>query len=167
MSILLTKLSDSIIESKRLINKVLGFGRGDVRTGYQLSTPGVEGRPIDKTNVVYADTSSKGTNVILGFIEESQEIEKGEVIIYSRNESGEVQNTILLKQDGTIEIGGNADNMVRFSPLSQGIKQADLDINAELVKIAAGIAAGGGSYSPTPISTDISGSKIDEITTSG
>jgi hypothetical protein len=181
MKIMLTTLSNSLLDkSGRMLNKVLGLGRDDVKTANQIITPGVEGRAVDGSKVIYMETATKGTNVIVGAIEKSQEIEKGEVMIYSRDSNGETQNTIHLKQDGEIEIGdscivvkpdgsveikGNGDNLMKFIPLNQDMLNLAIDINAELVKIAAGISAGGGAYTPTPIVLDISGAKIDDIKT--
>ena len=68
---------------------------------------------------------------------------------------------MLLKNDGTAEFGGNADNLVRFLQLDNGLQTFITDLNAKLV---TAFTALGGSWPGT--SLNISGAKIDEIKSS-
>ena len=86
--------------------------------------------------------------------------------MYSLKEDGSVSSFIWLKNDGKIQLNGNADNAVRYKPLNTAITQTDTSINTELSKIAAAISSLGGVYVPGQIQTDISGAKIDDLKTS-
>ena len=62
-----------------------------------------------------------------------------------------------------LELGGNDDNAVRYSTLVSGLIANDTLINAELTKIATAISTLGGSYVPTPVSTNITLAKVDGV----
>jgi len=64
-----------------------------------------------------------------------------------------------------LQLLGDADNAVRFAPLDSNLQSLVSSIQCELVKIATGIAAAGGSYTPGTLSLDIDAAKIDEIKT--
>ena len=78
---------------------------------------------------------------------------------------GSLSIDIFLKTDGSLEIGGNVDNMIRYGPLNTALQSHNAAINMELGKIAAAISTLGGTYLPDTISTDISASKIDQVKT--
>src|SRR5690606_8847873 len=89
----------------------------------------------------------------------------GELRLYATDGNGQLQTFVWLKNDGTIELGGNTDNAVRYLPLNTALQGQVTDINAELVKIQTAITGLGGAYAHTPVSIDISGAKIEEIKT--
>ena len=166
MGVISKVISSELDKAKRRIIKVLGKGKNDVRTPFHTSSPNTDSPPIASMRAIYMPTSTKGKSVIVGYINENLVAEPGEYRIKSTDSDGNEKNYVWLKGDGTIEIGGKNDNMVRYSKLDLGLKNQDSQIQAELVKIQAGITAAGGTYTPGSIATDISASKINKVKTS-
>lgn len=152
----------SISQGQREI-KVFQFG---TKTATEVSSFGDDAVPLKNMTAIYGNTSEIGENVIIGYINTNQIATEGEKRVYSVNpNTGDLSFSIHLRTDGTCEVGGNTDNAVRYSPLNTAINGLDSAINIELGKISAAIASLGGSYVVTPITTDISSSKINEIKT--
>ena len=146
--------------------KVLRFGKEDIVTPLVSLPYGIDSKPIKNKRGVISDTRKKGKNVILGYLLESEKTESGEIRLYATDDDGVEKFYVHLKKDGTCEIGGDVDNMVRYIPLNAGLQAEKTLINAELAKIAVAInAIVPNSYAVTPISVDISAAKIDEIKT--
>ena len=73
----------------------------------------------------------------------------------------------VVEKDGNIEVGGNTDNLVKYSKLDLSLQNEATLINTELGKIAAVLnSLAPGSYVPTPVTIDISQSKCDKVKTS-
>jgi hypothetical protein len=143
--------------------KVLRYGRSDVVTADQYLPFGIDSKPIQDMIAARGKTRNSAEPIIFGYLIESEKTEEGEIRLYSSDSSGNEKVYVYIKKDGTIEIGGDTDNLVKYTPLNTAMNQLALDINAELVKISAGITTAGGAYTPEPISIDISKSKVDEI----
>jgi len=150
---------------KRRILKFLRLGKSDVQTAYEAMPYGVDSVPIKDLKAVYSKTGTNGETVLVGYINVNQIAKPGEHRIYATDENGNEQLFLYLKNDGTAEFGGNVDNMVRYIPLDVAMANLASFLNVEYGKIAAGIAAAGGTYTPGTANIDISGSKIDEIET--
>ena len=162
MSVTLSKIKSTALESGKRVLKVLQFG---VKTAVEIAPFGDDSCPIDNMAALYLDTREIGEPVIAGYINKNQKAAKGEKRFYSLDSEGNEKFYIWIKNDGTLEIGGDSDNAVRYIPLNAALQaQKDL-INTELTKIAIGITAAGGTYTPAPISINISGAKIEEIKT--
>lgn len=164
----LAKLISSEIDSlKRRVVKALGRGKSDVQTAYEAMPFGIDSRALKDMIAVFADTEGKGESVIIGYIlkNQLQKVKLGETRIYSTDANGVQKFEIYLKDDGTIEIGGSANNLVKYTPLDSGLQNFKTAIQAELVKIQTAISSLGGAYAPGSLSVDISGSKINEIKT--
>ena len=84
--------------------------------------------------------------------------------------------SIILRKDGTAEILGNTDNMVRFSKLQTAFDQLKSDLNDHVQNwntFAAAYVPGGPSpvglpptaSTSTPSSADVEPAKINEIKT--
>lgn len=156
----LSKVKSTAIESGKRILKVLQYG---IKTAVEVSPFGDDSCPVDNMSALYASTAENGEPVIVGYINNKQLAAKGEKRLYSLDSNGDESFYIWLKNNGTLEIGGIADNAVRYTPLNVGL-QAEKDlINLELAKIAAAITTLGGTYVVAQISVDVSGAKIDEI----
>lgn len=160
-----TVISTAFDTVKRRITKVRRRGKDDVQTAIEIAPYGCDSNPIAGMRAIYSPTEDKGKKVIIGYINKDQLAEVGEHRLYSTDSNGVLKFFIWLKNDGTLEIGGNSDNAVRYSPLNTGLQQFKSDIQAQLALIATGIAAGGGSYTPGTLTLDISNSKIQQIKT--
>lgn len=150
---------------KRLV-KFLGLGKADFQEHIEFSPAGIDSNPIKDMVAVYGPTGENGKSAVLGYINRNQLAEAGEIRLYSQNSFGAVQFYIYVKKNGTVEFNGNADNLVRYTPLNTGLQNQATAINAELTKIAAAIAAiVPGLYTPTPVQVNITQSKITEMKT--
>jgi len=174
-------ISSDINKSLQRIVKFLRMGLDDVQTANQLSSPGIDAAPIPDQIAAYSTTTLKGKPVIIGYVQVDQEAEPGEINIYSQDASnGAELNYIFLTKEGTIEIGGDTDNMVRFSELQSAFDELKEDFNNLVTAYNAHIhittATVGPSPTPgiiaptastgTPSAADISGAEIEEILTS-
>lgn len=152
-----------VLSAAKEFVKVLRYGSQDINTPEPSLPYGIDSKPIHNKRGIVAETRRKGKNVILGYILHSEKTESGEIRVYSTDNDGNDKFYIYLKKDGTCEIGGNVDNLVRYSKLDSGLQQFKDQIQQELSFISTGIASAGGSYTPSILSLDISDSKIDEI----
>lgn len=156
-------ISDSVEGGRRFL-KFLRFGKRDIQTAYESLPPGVDAVPIKDMKAIFGKTESNGKTVIIGYINTAQISKSGEIRIFATDKNGSLKRFIHLKDDNTIEFGGTSDNLVRFLPLQDGLDSQRADINNELVKIAVAInAIVPDSYTPTSVSVDISGAKIDDF----
>jgi hypothetical protein len=160
--ITLSKFKSAAIEAGKRILKVQQYG---VKTALEISPFGDDSNPIKGMAAVYAETAESGESIIIGYINENQIAAAGEKRLYSLDATGAVSFYMHFKNNGTAEIGGTANNLVRYTPLNAALQQQVIDINAQLAAIAAGIASAGGTYTPTPLTLDVSGAKIEEIKT--
>lgn len=161
-----TTISTSIDNLKRRIIKILRFGKSDVQTSLEVGPYGIDSNPIKDMVAIYAESAIKGDTVIVGYITKNKIADIGELRLYSTDSTGIEKFYAWLKKDGTMEIGGSTHNMVRFTPLDVELKAEANKINVELTKIAGVLnSLAPGSYTPTPITVDISASKINEVKT--
>lgn len=163
---IITTISTSLNKAKSRLVKALRFGKDDVIERPEIGPYGIDSNPIKGMAALYSETSEKGKGVIIGYINKNLKAEPGEIRTFSTDETGTLQFYIWQKKDGTAELGGNTDNLVRYSPLYSGLADFITSLKVELASIATGITAAGGSYTPsTTIDIDIADSKIEEIKT--
>ncbi len=171
---LIKVISTEFDKAKRRIVKLLHLGRSDVKTANEIAPYGIDGNPIKGMIAVYSSTSINGSPVIIGYINKNQLADVGELRLYSTDKDGALKFYTWLKNDGTYEMGGNADNAVRYSKLEQAFNQLKADFNSHITAynthVHIGVTTGGGSSGTTSPGTssaaDISGAKINEIKTS-
>lgn len=159
----LSKVKSSLLSKGLRILKVFEFG---AKTGNECMPFGEDSNPLKEMTAVLVNTKDKGTPIIIGYINRNQISQIGEKRIYSLKTDGSLSSYIWLKNNETIELGGNADNLVRFNSLKSGIDTKDDLINQELAKISLAISSVGGAYTPASISTNIDASKIENIKSS-
>ena len=166
----ISKILSSSLKSGRRILKILGLGKEDIQTSYESMPYGIDSSPIKDMIAIQMESSERGKTVVVGYINTKQVADVGELKIYATNSQGVEQGSVHLKNTGeivasgtTIELNGNIDNVVKFTPLDAGLQAEVALINAELVKIAAGIATAGGAYVPTPVTVNIAGSKVATV----
>ena len=161
--ITLSKIRSSIIKAGKRILKVQQYGAKTVK---EVSSFGDDGNPVENLTAIYADTAENGEPVIIGYINKNQLAARGEKRLYSLDSNDAVSFYIWLKNDGTFEIGGTADNAVRYQKLDDALQAQKTLINSELTKISLAInAIVPGSYTPTLITIDTSAAKIAEVKT--
>lgn len=158
----LARIIGVVVKGGSRILKVIQYG---AKTADEAAPFGDDSSPLADMIAVYADTGEIGDPVIIGYLNEKQLAAPGEKRLYSLKENGDLSFYAWLKNDGTMELGGNTDNLVRFAPLNTGLAAQNTAINAELAKIALAIGALGGAYAPGSVSLNIANSKIVEIKT--
>jgi len=167
-------LSTSIDDFSRRVVKFLRLGKSDVQTALEAAPYGVDSNPVADMVAVYAPTGEKGKTVIVGYINKLQLSAPGETRLYSTDANGELQTFLWLKADGTMELAGNTDNMVRYSELETAFNQLKSDFNTFVTTynshVHTGVTTGGGSSGTTPAtgtssSADITPAKIEQIKT--
>lgn len=158
--ITLAKIASSIINSGKRIFKVREYG---VKTAFESMPFGEDSNPLKDMTALYVQTGANNEQFIIGYINTKQLAEVGEKRLFSLKTDGTDSAFIWLKNNETIELNGNTDNLVRFAKLELALQQLDQAINGELVKIQTGITGVGGAYVPAVIQTDISQSKINDL----
>ena len=141
--------------------KILRYGKNDVQTSEQYLPAGIDSKPVNEQIAAQSETSDKGETVILGYHIESDKTNPGETRIFATDSDGVEVFSMYFKNDGTVEFGGNADNLVRFLQLDNSLQTFITDLNT---KLGVAFTAVGGSWPGT--SLNISGAKIDEIKSS-
>lgn len=163
MTTLVNVVSTAVSNGLRSIKAV--FGKTNVKEVNEVAPHGIDSNPPKNRIAAQSITTVKGVNVIYGYYNTLQAADTGETYIYSTNSAGtSIAIRFKLKNDGNAELGGNADNLVRYAALNTAL-QNDIKtfINVQLPLIAAGIATGGGSYTPGTMTIDISGSKVNNL----
>lgn len=160
--ITLSKVRSTILKKGERIIKVLQYG---AKTVAEISPFGDDSNPVENMSALYADTAETGEPVIIGYINTNQLAAVGEKRIFSLKADKTLSAFIWLKNDGTMQIGGDADNAVRYQKLDDSLQAQKVLINIELSKIQAAITTLGGAYAKVDISINASAAKITEIKT--
>lgn len=151
----------------------ISFGGSNVQEVAEVAPHGIDSNPPDNRIAAHANTTVKGINVVYGYYNTKQTAAKGETRIYATNTAGSsVVMYLHLKNDGTANFGGTADNLVRYSDLETGFNDLKGKVNDLITKYNShthtGVQTGAGTSAvtaaiETPTTADISGSKINEI----
>jgi len=182
---IVTTISHLIQDGFRRIKAVVR-GKGDVQTPYEVMPFGVDAVAPQSWRAVYSETGEDGKSIIIGYFNLAQldSLVRGEHRIYSTDTNGVVSTSIYLRGDGTMEVGGATDFMVRYNELETAFNQLKTDrddtatkLNALLTAIqttwvvvpndggAALKAAAAGLSSTSSSTADITPAKIEEIKT--
>jgi hypothetical protein len=160
----------------RRIIKFLGLGRSDVQTAPQAAPYGIDSNPTKNMVAIYSDLGNKGAKTVIGYLNVDSVADVGELRLFSTDSDSALQFVIHLRANGTCEIGGTTDNMVRYSKLEDAFNTLKDDLNNHIQNYNAFAAA----YVPgspsalgtpptaatsTPSTADITPAKIDEIKT--
>lgn len=162
----LVKVISTAIEAGRREIKILRLGKQDVQTPIQAGPFGSDVNPPTGLRAVYVRTGTKGDTFIIGFINIDQVAEVGENRQFATDTDGNLIFEARMRNDGTYEIGGSVDNLIRFQALDTEMQTLATNINTELTKISVGLAGVGGAYTPSPIVINIATAKIAELKTS-
>lgn len=157
----LAKYSSSIIEKGKRIIKAITIG--GATTAKEVYPFGFDSQPPENWTAIYSDTSNKDESVIIGYINKNQLAEVGGSRMYALDSSGEVSGFLYARASGVLELNGSDYSAVRFQELKTQIDLLQSQINSQWPLIASGIATGGGSYTPTNVSIDLSNSESQTV----
>lgn len=176
-----TKVISTAINDLLRYIKVQRYGLDDIQEANESAPFGDDSNPVKGMVAIYSPTSQRGEMVIIGYINKNRLADIGEKRIFSTDSAGDLSTYIWLKNDGTMEIGGDTDFMVRYSELASGFNTLRGDLNDLITKYNTHIHPAVGvdtitaapvtvTVTPTvtqeiPSTADISGAKINEIKT--
>lgn len=169
----IAKVNSYLIENTRRIIKVFNRGFKDVQTHYQVSQWGDDSNPIQNTDSIVSDTANDESSVVLGYINLNAKSKPGEKRIYATDTDGNEVFDIYLKNDGTAEINGTGDYLVKYSGLETSFNELQSTVNDLVTAFNAhGHASFGAPPTTVPgvipaseSSANIEDSKINEIKT--
>ncbi len=173
MNFLVKVISTEVDSLKRRIVKLLRFGKSDVQTAIEVSPYGIDSNPIKDMVAVYAETSEKGKVTIIGYLNKNQQAGIGELRTFSTDSNGVEKFYTWLKNDGTMEIGGNSNFAVKFNELKTEFNALKKSHNDFLTEYKTHVHTGGtimGSTGTTvstqlPNTSNIDSAKNDKIKT--
>ena len=105
--------------------KVDQFG---AKEPYECSPYGFDSNPVKDMTAIYADTSENGEPIIIGYVNENQLADVGELRLYNSN-----KGYIWLKKDDTIELNGNSRTIVAFINLKTELENTIVKVNARQI----------------------------------
>lgn len=176
-------ISTSWDDIGRTLVKVLRLGNKDIQTPLEATPYGTDSNPVKDMIAIYSQTQTKGDAVIIGYLNKNRLADIGEHRLFSTDSDGNLSTYVWLKNDNTMEIGGDTDNMVRYSELKSAFDELKSDFNTFVTTkynthvhpitvggVTPGAGVGTGTSTPTvssgsPSTADISGAKITEIKT--
>lgn len=150
--ILTRLLSTALDKTGKWIAKVQRMGKSDIQTGYQATPYGVDSNPIDGMVALFHDTVRKGDNVVVGYLQKNMMAAKGEIRIFSTDSQGNLKSWIWLKNDGTIEINGNANHLTQYEAMKTAFDQLKTDLNSARAALAL-----------PPSTADMTGAKTNTV----
>lgn len=110
--------------------KVLRMGRHDIQECKQASPFGIDSNPIKGMVAVYDVSGTNGEAVIVVYVHKHNIAAAGETRIFCTNDDDEEQFYVWLKKNGTLELGGDQYNLVRYQQLETAFNQLRSDFNA-------------------------------------
>lgn len=160
-------ISTSLNNLKNRLIKFTGFGKYDVQNQLESMPYGLDSSPIKNMSAIYSPTANGAQSIVIGYINKNQLAGAGEFRTFCTDEEGNEKFYTWMKVDdvlgGIIEIGGTADNAVKYSKLEQAFNQLKDEFTAHVHQTAA---PGSNTSPPTVASTaDITPAKNDKIKT--
>lgn len=149
---------------KRRVLKFLRNSR-NAETATDASPFGYDAGPLKDMRAIYMPSGEKGKDVIVGYLNANLKAAEGEVRLFSLDANGNQSTFVWLHNNGIIDLGGTADNAVRYAKLNDAVTQHNAQVVAELGKIATAIGSLGGAYTPGTVTFNIAQAKINEIKT--
>lgn len=172
-------IENVFIEGFRRI-KTLVSGRNNTQRAYEAMPHGVDSLPPLNTRAIHMKTGESGKTVIVGYLNLNQldSLVEGEHRIFSTDPDGALSTFLYLRGDGTMEIGGADDFMVRFNALEDAFNEFKDDYNGHthdsvIVSVSGGSGApavgtlGSTGATDSVSAADIGPAKIEEIKTIG
>jgi len=151
-------ISSEFNTAKNRVVKFFRYGKSDVQTAFEVGPFGFDSSVPKDYIAVYAATGSNGETVIIGYLNKNQLANVGESRMYSTDAAGALKFYLLMKADGTAELGGNTKHLTRFEELEAGFNQLKTEFNAH-------VHGGAGTPPTIPSTASIAAAKINEIKT--
>lgn len=159
---LTTTLSTAVDSMNRLIQKVRRLGKYDIQTAPIAAPYGIDCNPIEGMVAIFAETSMKGDQVIIGYVNKNAIAEVGGLRLFSTNSAGAEQFYVYLRASNNLELGGDARHLARFEELETAFNELKSAYNSHThLSKATGTPT---STTSAASSADISACKIDNIT---
>lgn len=168
--------SSELGEFGRRILKFLRYGKSDSQTSNEVAPFGIDSNPIKDMIAVYGPTSDKGETVIIGYLNKNQLAEIGETRLFSTDANGTtLKFSVWLKNNGTLELGGGNDFLLRFSKTKEVVDELQNDI-ATLKQAfttwvvtandgGAALKAASAAWAAQQLAKNINDAKIEQIKT--
>lgn len=160
---------------KNLVVKFARYGKLDARTAEDVSSYGIDSNPVKDMVAIYAESGVSGETVIIGYINKNRLAQVGETRLFSTDANGNLKTSIWLKNDGNIELGGNTDNLLRFSKTKEVLDELKNDITTlkNIFKTWTPVPNDGGAalktasttWANTALQKSIDPAKIDTLKT--
>ncbi len=109
---------------------VTTLGKGLTRTPTEAAPFGSDTNPVASMQAVYMDTVNSSTPVLVGYFNLDAIAQPGENRQYATDADGNRVFYTWMKNDGTFEIGGNANHMTQFEGLQTAFNQLRTDHDA-------------------------------------
>ncbi len=159
---LTTTLSTAVDSMNRLIQKVRRLGKYDIQTAPIAAPYGIDCNPIEGMVAIFAETSMKGDQVIIGYVNKNAIAEVGGLRLFSTDSAGSEQFYVYLRASNNLELGGDARHLARFEELETAFNELKSAYNSHThLSTATGTPT---STTSAASSADISACKIDNIT---
>ena len=170
----LTNIEISTITDGLRLIKAQIMSSYNARSIPQFGPAGLDSAPIAKQLAVTTPTATRGADVVLGYQNQNQIAEPGETILYSCDADGVYKATAAMRVDGTMELLGTGDFLVRYTALDTSLQAQTALINANLTLVATAIATLAAElglpptpplYTPTSVTINTTPAKITKIKT--
>lgn len=122
-------ISTEVDKLNRLIQKVLKLGKSDVQTAPVAAPYGIDSNAIKDMVAIYAESSVKGQNVIIGYINKNAQAEVGGMRIFSTDAGGSEQFYVYLRATNNLELGGDSRHLARFEELETAFNELKTKFN--------------------------------------
>lgn len=172
-----TKVNATTFDNLKFrIVKFLRLGSKDVQTAEEVSPFGIDSNPTKNLIALYSPTVEKGEPVIIGYLIPDKLAAVGETRLFSTDGNGALKFHVWLKNNGTLELGGDAKHLARYEELKAGFDELKGNLNDLVTAFNTHMhatAASGPPSPPTPgagipasaSTASIDSSKINEIKT--
>lgn len=159
MSNVLQTVLTKIDDMKHQIVQCVRYGKDDVIDVTMSSSFGVDSR-IPKGKPSISVVTNTGDEYIVGVVNVSSNPDDGETYLYSMDKDGkDFKSIVKLLNDGTIELGGNRHNAVRFDPLKDAFDNLLQRFNDHIVNYNSHIHQGTAGSVPLTITPTTSQSQ--------
>ena len=157
----LTNIEISTIKDGLRFIKAQVVSSYNARNVPQYGPAGLDSAPVAKTLAATTPTATKGADIVIGYQNLNQIAQPGETILYSQDADGVYKATATMRTDGSIELLGTGDFLIRYTAFDTAMQAYLTDLNAAIL---SGVGSAGGAYTPPP-APDFSTAKTTNIKT--